>query len=887
MRPLLLVAASVLALSSAAISPAHAGPADYPHGKLPDAAKPLDYRLDLTIVPSQDSFSGHAEIDIDLKAAATQLFMHGRDLAVTKAWAVQDGKAVAITWDALDAKTDDMGVAQITFAKPMKAGKVTLKFDYSAPFGDGPAGLYHIKVGDDWYAWTQFESIDARAAFPSFDQPGYKTPFTVSITTEKGFTTVSNAPETGTTPAGDLVKHSFAETKPLPTYLVALMAGPFVTKEGVAPPTPQRSYPLPIRAVATKPNADKLDFVVAETPSIVAHLEAYFNKPFPYPKLDQIASPVMPGAMENAGADTYADGIIMLDAGSPTAQRKEFGMVVSHELSHQWFGDYVTPAWWDDIWLNESFANWMGYRIGNEWKPDLNIAEGAVDEGFGAMGQDALKVGRPIHQAITDNGDIDSAFDGITYGKGGQVIAMIAGYLGDEKFRDGVRLHMERHPYGNADSEQFFAALADGAKDPKVLDSMKSFVNQQGFPTVDIKRVKDENGGDKLVATQTRYARLGTTLDPQTWTIPLCIRHGDTRTCTLMDQTTEVVSAPGDGVIMPNAGGTGYYRFTLEPQDWEALIKSGDTLSGPEGIAMLDSLFGQFSQGKGNAAQLIEAARIMADNPDSEIATSAGEYLSGYKGRGLIDDATLPAYRKVFADIYAPKLAALGFDPKAGVYANDDPDKQQLRRNLVGLVADDAHDAGVRKQLSDAAAAWVNGDKGAVDQTYLGLALAIYVEDGGLDTAKAMFDRAMTASDEAVRSPELRSVLSGATPDTATWVFGILDDKRLRQSDKLGLIGGLMGQPKTRDMTFEWLKTNYDAMTKGAGIFSAGRLASSPGGYCSAEKADEVDAFLRPHVEASGRGVLPFNRMLEGIRNCGILKDARMAEINKAFIDAH
>ena len=228
----------------------------------------------------------------------------------------------------------------------------------------------------------------------------------------------------------------------------------------------------------------------------------------------------------------------------------------------------------------------------------------------------------------------------------------------------------------------------------------------------------------------------------------------------------------------------------------------------------------------------------------------------------------------------------MGFDPKAGAYASEDPDKQQLRRNLVGLVADDAHDPAVRKQLSDAAAAWINGDQTAVDQTYLGLALAIYVEDGGLDTAKAMFDRALNASDEAVRSPELRSVLAGATPDTATWVFGILDDKRLRQSDKLGLIGGLMGQTKTRDMTFEWLKTNYDAMTKGAGIFSAGRLASSPGGYCSAEKADEVEAFLGPKVMASNRGVLPFQRMLEGIRDCGVLKDARAAEINKAFTDA-
>ncbi len=880
MRSLLLAATALVAPGLCLAGLAHADTA--PMGKLPRAATPVAYRLDLTVVPENERFSGHTEIDITLDAVQTALYMHGRDLNITKAVAIQNGKSIDVTWKQID----PLGVSQITFATPLKAGKVTLKFDYDAPFGDGPEGLYHIKVGDDWYAWTQFESIDARAAFPSFDEPGYKTPFTVSLTTKPGFVTASNSREVSSTPAGDLVKHSFETTKPLPSYLVAMVVGPFAVVEGKAPPTPQRPYELPIRVIATKPNAAKLQYALKETPSIVAHLENYFNAPFPFPKLDQIASPVMPGAMENAGADIYGDNIIVLDDNAPTTQKQEFGMVVAHELSHQWFGDYVTPAWWDDIWLNESFANWMGYRIGNEWRPELNIGVGATEEGFAAMGTDALSVGRPIHQPITSNSQIDAAFDGITYGKGGQVVAMIAAYLGDDKFKEGVRLHMSRHPYGNATSEQFFGALADAAKDPRVLASMKSFVDLQGVPVVKI-----THNGDQLVATQSRYARLGTTLTPETWTIPLCIRHGETRTCTLINQTTQTVAAPGTGPLMPNAGGTGYYRFNLPTTDWDALIATGDRLPAGEALALTDSLWAQFYAGDGKASQLIDAARVLASNPDSNVAVDGGDRLSGLHDRGLMGPNSDADYRRVMTEIFKPRLDAIGFNPKAGAHLSDDPDRQKLRVSLVNIVSDDARDPAVRKVLADAASAYLGGDTTALDSAFLGRALAVYVEEGGasqdkLAAAKDMFERTLKAHDEVFRGRALRSVTAGATPATATWLFGALGDKRLRNPDKLALLGGLFGEDATRDMAYAWLKTNYEAFSAGTGIFSAGRVASLPSGYCSADKASEIDTIMRPKVKAAGRGELSFDRMLEGMHNCAVLKDAKGAEIAQAIHDA-
>ena len=178
------------------------------------------------------------------------------------------------------------------------------------------------------------------------------------------------------------------------------MVGPFAMVESTVPPTPQRASALPLRIVTTKPNAARISYALENSKPIVSLLENYFGQGFPYPKLDQITTPILPGAMENAGADLYNDSILVLDEGSPVPTKRNFGMIVSHELAHQWFGDLVTPAWWDDIWLNESFANWMGYRIGNEWRPDLGIGAAALDEGFFAMDTDALQAGRPYQRLI-------------------------------------------------------------------------------------------------------------------------------------------------------------------------------------------------------------------------------------------------------------------------------------------------------------------------------------------------------------------------------------------------------------------------------------------------------------------------------------------------------
>jgi hypothetical protein len=865
-----LFAASLTVLASSALAQTDA---QAPRGRLPDLATPTAYRLDLKVVPDQPRFSGHVEIDVALKQTASKIYLHGRDLTVEKAVAKVGGKSVVATWT----QVDPTGVVRLDFAEALPAGTVTLAFDYDAPFGDSPSGMYHIKIANQWYAWTQFESIDARAAFPSFDEPGFKAPFSISITTTPGLKTVSNASEVSVTPAGTLETHRFAPTRPLPTYLVAMDTGPFVHPTSSVPSDPQRAQPLPLGAVATEAQRAKLDYVLAETPRIVQLLESYFGQPFPFSKLDQVGSPDMPGAMENAGADTYADDIIELDRGATTGQKQTFGMVVSHELSHQWFGDLVSPEWWDDIWLNESFANWMGYRIGDAWRPELHIGVGALAEGFRAMNSDALEAGRPIHQHIAANGEIDSAFDAITYGKGGQVIAMIAAYMGDTKFRDGVRLHLSRHAYGNANTEQFFQALADAGRDPRILRSMKSFVDQQGVPLVTLRR---EDG--RVIATQSRYGLLGGSPKPVTWTIPLCFKDGAGRSCSLLDRTSAVVAAPSNGPLMPNAGGTGYYRFEVPAADWKVLITNSPRLSAGEALAVDDSLWASFRAGRAPASSLIAEMRAILNHPDAAVSVSAGGHLAGLHRRGIIPADAIPAYRLFMANLYGPKLRKLGFDPAVGAHSADAPDRQSQRQEIVTLLADEAEDSLIRTRLAAAADDYLAGDQKALDQGFMYSAFSAYVKAGGVDAARTLTEKALASDDSVFRNAALRTVAGSGRMDVARWALDF-SDPRLRPTERLSFFEAMAGNSETHDLAAERIFADYDKLATGNGVFFTSRLPGMLGTSCSAGEAALLEAKLGPKVRKLGSGLLEFERVVESIRRCGDLKSAKSGELGRAL----
>lgn len=845
-----------------------------PLGRLGEAVTPQAYRLDLTVDPSQPRFSGHVEIDVLLDGPAGAIDMHGRGLNVTQVHARVQGRRIAGQWH----QNSPAGVARVEFGQELPAGAASLVFDYDAAFAQGPVGMFRVEVEGRWYSWTQFQSIDARAAFPSFDQPGFKTPFTVTLRTPPGLMALSNAPEIGAAVMEKgLSVHRFAPTAPLPTYLVAMMVGPFTTLEGEVPPTSRRAEPLPIRIVSTRPNAGKLAFALDGTRRIVGLLEDYFGERFPYPKLDQVTTPILPGAMENAGADLYRDDILVMDRNAPVTQQRAFGTIVTHELGHQWFGDLVTPQWWDDIWLNESFANWIGYRIGDAWRPDLGIRGDALDAGYRAMDIDALLAGRPVRQPIETSDQVDSAFDSITYGKGGQVVAMVAAWLGEDRFREGVRRYIAAHRHASATSEDFFAALAGVAGDDRLVPAMRSFVEQQGVPLLAMRQ-----SGDRVLVTQLRYTTAGVAPPDQHWTIPLCLRRDAQRRCVIMDRRSQAFAVEGQGPVFPNAEGAGYYRFELTARHWTELIAHADRLPGAEAMALVDSLDASIRAGRGTIGEMAKLGRRLIRHPDPHAADAADKALSRLVMTGIVGAAGRRGFGAFRERLYTPLLKEYGFDPRAGIYAHEPPARLQRRVQVVSALIGTGRGGRIRRQLSAATDAYLSGDRAALDEAWLDHALDLHLFGKGREAVGPLVEQALASEDPVFRPAALGAAARTGRQDIAAWLLS-LDDSRLRESEKREFLDGIMARSATRDFGYDWAAAHLDErLAQNGGQFFSKGLPQMLGRFCSVEHAERIARDFRPRL-AGTPGALELDRAIERVRNCGLLKDLLGHQIDEEF----
>ena len=845
-----------------------------PPGRLGTEVVPQAYRLDLTVDPTAPRFSGHAEIDVILAAPTSAIDLHGRGLAVSRAAARVAGRTVAGRWR----QADPSGGVRLSFGETLPAGAVTLAFDYTAAFADGPAGMFHVEVDQDWYSWTHFESIDARAAFPGFDQPGFKTPFTITLRTPPGLTAISNAPELGQ-PAIEqgLAVHRFAPSLPLPTYLVAMMVGPFASLEGAVPSNALRSVPLPVRIDSTRPNAGQMAFAMDGTKQIVGLLESYFGEPFPFPKLDQVTTPVLPGAMENAGADLYRDDILIMDDNAPVVQQRDFGVIVAHELGHQWFGDLVTPAWWDDIWLNESFANWLGYRIAEAWRPDLGIRGDALSAGYRAMETDALLAGRPVRQPIETNAQIDSAFDSITYGKGGQIVGMIAAWLGEDRFREGVRRYISAHRFGSATSEDFFAALADVAGDPRLVPAMRSFVEQQGVPLLAMRQQ-----GGKVTVTQLRYTTAGVAPPDSFWIIPLCLRRGETRQCYLMDQHRQTFTIAGEGPVFPNAGGTGYYRFELTGRHWNELIAQAGKLPGGEAQALVDSLWASVRAGRGTIGEMARLARKLIRHPDPHAADAADRALSQMVREGIVGTRGRYRFGLFREHLYVRLCKQYGFDPRTGAYARETPDRLQRRLQIVAALLGTGWGHRLRKQMDQAVLAYLGGDTKALDPMWFDHAFDVYLYQRKDSAARDLVERALRSDDPVFRPAALGAAARTGSKDMAAWLLS-LDDPRLRENERQAFLDGIMARSATRQFGYDWMLANASRLLAGSeGPANALRLPQALGHFCSVAWAGRIAGDFRGKL-AGTPGALELERAVERVRNCGLLDDMMGPQIEEEF----
>ena len=859
-----------------------------PTGQLGDAVVPTHYDLDLTILPEKANFSGRVTIDVEINRPAPVIWLHGIGLDVSEAWLESGGRRIEASYE----EADKTGIVKLSLAAVPDKGPASLHFVYSAPFNKALEGLYKVTDGGEDYAFTQFEATSARWAFPGFDEPAFKTPFDISVTAHADHAVITTMPETTAEPAGEgLVKRSFATTPPLPTYLIAFAVGPLDVVEGEPlPPTDVRDHPLPLRGVATRGKGKMLAYALEHARGIIETEENYFRIAFPYPKLDLIAVPdFAAGAMENVGAITFREQLLLLDDTASLGRKRAYASVMAHELAHQWFGDLVTPRWWDDIWLNESFATWMGNKTLAMWQPGQGFENGILRGALGVMHADELVSARQIRQPIRSNHDIATAFDGITYQKGAAVLAMFESWLGEEAFRKGVQLHLRRFANGVADVNDFLQSLAEGAGRPDVIDAFKSFLFQPGVPIVST-TLSCGNAKATVAQAQARYLPLGSTGERnRTWRIPVCLAYdtgnGRARVCNLLTEQQATVALAGDHCpawLMPNADATGYYRFTLDAKGWSALFDHFDALDDREALALLGSLSAAYHSGDTSTETMVRAFREFAPSPKREVATMPLDELSTMHDRLAASDAARRGVESFVRALYGPRLAALGLEARPG----ESTDATLLRPTLVDALADLGHDEALRATLKEKALAYLDGDSldpSAIDPALVGIALRIAVAEEDADFARRLLDRVLASRDAIFRQRVLGALAASPDPAVGAMMRDLIPDPRLRDNEAIMIVFTQAGTKEQRAALWDWTKAHLDQLLPRIPTWRKGAVVNVGADFCSDERAAELESFFKDKVEDLEGGPRELAQTLEQIHLCAAFKAAKSPEVTEYF----
>jgi alanyl aminopeptidase len=861
-----LIAGCALVAPSAAQENALAPPFRLPA----DVAAPSRYAVDLTLVPDKDTFTGSIDISIDFKKPTPILWLNAEKLQV-KGGTLSTGRS-SVPVKVVSTPKD---YVRFEFPTPVGPGQATLHVTYEGTISrKDMAGIFQVKDGDQWYVYSQFENISARQAYPCFDEPGYKVPWQVTLHVKKDQAALSNTHSISETDEGNGMKTvRFAETKPLPSYLVAYAVGNFDFVD--AGTTGQKH--TRVRIVTPHGRAPEAKFAAESTPTIVDLLEKYFAIPYPYEKLDEVAIPLAGYAMEHPGLVTYGSTIILSKPEQETLSTKRLWVsVASHELAHQWFGDLVTTAWWDDIWLNEGFASWMANKISNEYHPEwkLNITE--LNSYQRAMENDALVSARKVRQPIESNDDIANAFDGITYNKGSALLNMFEFYMGPERFQKGVQSYLKQYSWKNATSAQFLAALA--GDDPNIASAFSTFLDQPGVPLISVKL---ECGAlpAQLALSQQRFLPLGSSGGgSELWKVPVCVRYpsgsGTQRQCKLLDRESgsltldKAQSCPA--WVEANADANGYYRVAYDSDLLDNLLK-GDApeLSVAEKVSVVGDIHALTGNGMVSLGSALALAPQLARDPDGSVVSKTLSITSGLQDN-LVEDGLLPTYRRYLTDVYGTCARQLGLTDKPG----DSDDDRLLRPRLADVFAIQAENPDAQAEAKRLTLAWFD-NRSAITPDMVGTVLQAAAVHGDRD----LFDRMRTAArgetDEDVRGSLLFAMGSFRDPSIVKIAMPIVLTNEFDPRESLSILSGVAESPATRDMAYGFIKQNWDALMAKLPTDIGAYFPNFASDYCDEEREQDVKRFFDGRSTQYSGGPRVLAQVLETINLCIAYKKAQ------------
>ncbi len=851
-------------------------PPEPPQLRLPTGVSPIRYAAELTLVPSEEKFTGEIALDLELREPTSLLWLNASGLTIAEAALTVNGERIAAR--VVPGGEDFVG---FLFDRQVPKGAARMIVRYAGVISTVNAdGLFRQQEGGDGYLFSQFEASDARRAFPCFDEPSYKVPWTLTLHVKREHAAVSNTPVVAESdePNG-MKKVVFAPTKPLPSYLIALGVGPFdFLDAGRA-----GKNRTPLRIVTPRGHAKEAWYAAETSGAVLDLIESYLGRPYPYEKLDQLVIPEFGGAaMENAGLITFdSRQVLVKPENASLGFRRTYVHVLAHEAVHQWFGDLVTPAWWDDLWLNESFASWLGDKITDRYKPNWGGDVDRVLERTRAAAGDTLIAARQIRQPIESKNDIANAFDGITYGKGEAVLQMFEAFMGEESFQKGIRRYLAEHAFGNATAADFVGALAaqGGAQ---IGPAFSSFLDQPGVPlvTMDLRCGPD---GPKLLLSQKRFLPLGSQgSTKQLWSVPVCVRRGPARSaeraCTLLVRETAELPLPGGACpewVLGNAGGLGYYRTDLRGALLGKLLGQGaQMLTVPERVGALDDAAALVETGELSMKEALGLVPVFAGDPDRSIVDSTLGIARRIRDH-LVPERLRPQYARFLQKTYGPRARALGLTPKPG----ESEETTLLRHSLVAFVAENGDDKILLGEATDLARKWV-ADRRSISPETAEIVLRLAASQGDQALFELFHEAAKKTQDRRERSLLLRALGAFPQPAIAAQAQALLLTDEFDTREAMVLFSSRHSE-LARQMSYDFIKRNSEALAAKLPRDFPAFFPFFAIDFCDEEHRADASAFFKDSIVKFTGGPRNLAQALEAIRLCSAFKNAQQAGVEQ------
>jgi aminopeptidase N/puromycin-sensitive aminopeptidase len=665
-------------------------------------------------------------------------------------------------------------------------------------------------------------------------------------------------------------KHTiaFATTPKMSTYLVAWLVGDFKCSEG-------KSDRVPIRVCATPDKVGLTRFALDAAKQTLHDYDRYFGIKYPMAKLDLVAIPDFEaGAMENFGCITFREAALLVDGKEGAlAAKKDVAETVAHEMAHQWFGDLVTPVWWDNLWMNEGFATWMETKEAAKAHPKWKYEQDAALAKERTMDEDSGKTTRAIRARAETPDEINEMFDEIAYGKASVVIGMVENWVGEEVFRRGVQAYLTEHAYGNATAEDFWGTMARVSGLP-VDKVMQSFVEQQGVPLVRFGSAM----GAEIPVTQGRFFLAAPTKEAagsEAWTIPVSFKGASYRLLT--PGATTMTGAAEPAFFYANAGDKGYYRTDYSAEELKTIVANAETgLTVPERIGLLGDRWALMQAGEGPVGEIMDLALVVKTDPNAVVLESALGKIGMIETRIATDgdsERLDGVIRQEFAGVYA----GLG---KGGNHEADD--RVDLRETLFETLGR-AGDPTVLAAAANETKALFSGQK-PTDAEVADAAVALVVATGDAAMYEKIQHLAQTATDPDLKEDALHTLTRFQDPALVTRTLEYAASDEVRSQDSWILVAQLLERRPTQNVAWEYVQQHWDEIARKLTINSGARIVEATGAFCTVERRDEVASFFAAHPVASSERTLA--RSIDSINDCIHLRAAQEPELRQ-WLDAH